>query len=503
MNKAIISVLVVFFVGLAASQPANAAINPEYGYQIEVSDTSFLPSTIYAGDIINMEVGIKNRASNIQLVDLEAEITLGGQFEGIKTVDSIDSINAGETKTLVFQFQAKVGTSSGQYSVPLTMLYLSNKDLLKQTHIVFVPITKAEKNLDITIDPNVVNPGKPTEVIFTIKNVGNTPVSNISLSWAEENNLVLPIGSDNKRYVNVLSANQKAEVSYLVTADPNITPGVYPLDISITFNDINATRTQVSHIGLIIGGKTDFEISAELMTNNQLSISIANIGSNNADAVVVKIPSQQNIAVNGSNIAILGNLNKGDYTLANFEVIQRAMQMRPGVGDLPSGRTGAGGDAASTDQTETTQESDRGIVIIQVDYTDTTGQRQSIEKKLEMTLTFSETTDTTTTGFADRMRSRQSTDLSTVAWALLVVIIVGAAAFNRFKAGNSNWKRLGKALAIVAVLFITAIFLFGSSAIAIALAAVVSLLLLGRLFRQKHVLKLFEKAAKFIEKHKE
>ena len=496
MDKRIISFLAVFFLGLAAFQPALTASTPEYNYQIEVTDTTFLPSAIYEGDIVTLEVSIKNRATETQLADIEAELELGDQFRGINTVDSIDYILSGETKALVFKFQAKEGISPGYYSLPLTINYSSAEDTLKQTHVVLAPISKVDKNLDITIEPNVINPGKPTEVVFTIKNVGNTPVSNISLSWAEENNLVLPLGSDNKRYITILPANQAAEVSYTITADPNITPGVYPLDISVTFNDANGIRTQASNIGMIIGGKTDFEISAELMSNNQLSISIANIGSNNAYALVVKIPEQDKIGVNGSNISILGNLNKGDFTLANFEVTQRNTQMRPGSEGFASGQI--------TQETGQTQGSGRGNITIQVDYTDTTGQRQSYEKTLEVVLSFSGTKEVETgTTFSSRMRRQQSGDLSLIGWALLALIVAGAATFNKFKAGNARWKKLGKALAVVVVLFLAAIYLFASSAIALALATIVSILLLGKLFKEKHVVKVFEKTMAFVRKHKE
>jgi len=164
-------------------QSVNAATIPEYGYLIEVADTSFLPETIYPGDTIILEVEIKNKSSETKLTNIEAELFLGEEFKEIKESDTINEIGAGDTKTLAFEFQTKVTTKAGHYSTPLTITYLSESDLLRQTQIVFVPVSETEKNLDITIEPNVVNPGKPTDVVFTIKNVGGTPVSNISLSW--------------------------------------------------------------------------------------------------------------------------------------------------------------------------------------------------------------------------------------------------------------------------------------------------------------------------------
>jgi len=493
MSKTIISILAIFFVCLATFQSASAASAPEYTYMVEVTDTRFQPPTIYAGDIVNMEVDIRSRASETPLVGLEAELDLGEQFKEIKVVDSIDYVRAGETKTLVFEFEAKVGISSGYYSMPLTITYLSGSDLREQSHVVLVPISKTEKSLDITIDPNVVNPGRPTQVVFTIKNLGNASVSNISFSWTEENDLVLPLGSDNKRYIDILTANQEAELSYNVAADPNIETGIYPLDISITFNDIDATRTETSQVGLIVGGATEFEVSAEVLSSGQVSISIANVGSNNAEAVVVRIPEQQGVSISGSNTSILGNLNRGDFTLANFEMSSVAMT-RPTQESMPV-----------RPSTVSDEDSGRRTLLVQIDYTDTTGERQSVQKNLEMNFVVSsEDGGTLQTGFAGRTgRQSANQNNSIIAWVLLVLIIVGAAAFNKFKAGSKSWKRLGKLLAPIAALFLVVIFLFDSNLVATILATLAAVLALGWFFQEKHVLVLLNRTVQYAKKYLE
>lgn len=471
MNKIIFAVFILLF-GAIAAQPVNAALPAEYGYQIDIPKTSFTPSVIYAGDMVNLGVDILNRGSNSSITNIRAQLSIGDQFKEIKPVDSIDYLAPGETKTLTFQFQAKPGTASGYYTLTLTITYMRDNDSLQQTQLIFLSVSKVEKNLDITINPNVVNPGKPTQVVFTLKNVGNTPVSNISFSWTEKNNLVLPLGSDNKRYVNVLEANEAVDVSYTLAADPNITPGIYSLDISTTFNDVNAKRTLASQVGLIIGGTTEFEVSAETLSTGQLSVSIANIGSNNASAVVAKIPNQQGITISGSSTAILGSLNKGDFTLANFQAqtaftgqgaaagmrdFNRASQTTPQAGDSTAGRS----------------------LLIEIDYTDTTGQRQSVQKTVQLSTTQSSST-TLTSG-----RTRQSAGMfSSVSWALLALIAVGAVVFNRFKAGNKNWKKLAMVIAVIAVLFLAVIFLLGSDLLAIIAATAVSVVLLIRFFRK-------------------
>jgi len=499
MKKTIISVLAAVFFVLVAMQSVHAASTAGYGYQIDVSKTSFQPSTIYAGDMVTIQIELKNRGINSAVTDLKAQLDFGDQFKVIKGSDSIDSINPSATKTIELQFQVKAGTPSGYYSAPLSINYMLGNDLLEQDHLIFVPVSKVEKNLDITISPRVVSPSKPTEIVFTLKNVGNTPVSNISFSWAEASNLVLPLGSDNKRYVNVLPANDDANISYTVAADPNITPGIYPLDITMTFNDVNGVRTQTSQVGLIIGGTTDFEVSAEISSTNQLSISIANIGSNNASAVVVKVPAQKGITVSGGNTSILGSLNKGDYTIASFVLqaatVRQASQFGAQSAGVPPGaRNPAFGDSNAP------QLGSESTVIVEIGYSDTTGERQTVQKTIPLSRSSSSTSDSTTlTGGFGRQRNSQS---SLLPWALLAVFAGGAVAFKKFKAGNKSWKKLAIVLAAVAAMFLGAIFLLASDILAVAGATAVSLLLLVWFFRKGLLVAVVQKVRRSPKKNK-
>lgn len=79
---------------------------------------------------------------------------------------------------------------------------------------------------------------------------------------------------------------------------------------------------------------------------------MANIGVNPASAVSVTIPTQSNFNVIGSSSQVIGNLNAGDYTSATFQIAQMG-------------------------------KSDMRVVI---QYTDATGARRSIEKKLPVKL---------------------------------------------------------------------------------------------------------------------
>jgi hypothetical protein len=81
-----------------------------------------------------------------------------------------------------------------------------------------------------------------------------------------------------------------------------------------------------------------------------VTLSVANIGINKAVAISVKIPEQGAFVVEGASEMFLGNLNSGDYTIASF-------RLKP-KGD--------------------------GNLIVEVYYTDTTGNRNMVRKDVDI-----------------------------------------------------------------------------------------------------------------------
>lgn len=249
------------------------------------------------------------------------------------------------------------------------------------------------------VSPTLLEPGKLTGVVFTLDNAGSSPIRDLTFSWKQPNNLILPVGSDNKKYIDSIAIGEQAKITFTMTTNPDTTPGVYPVILTMNYTNGNTISTVTSEIGFIVGGTTDFDISAE-GSSGQVSLSIANIGANNANSVMVEIPEQQSFSATGASSTIVGNLNRGDYTTATFQIASRI-----------SRNATAGG----FDQGMAANQS----LLVRIYYTDTTGQRQSIEKQVSVPAgTFSSSSSTTTSTYS---RSAQSSGQG------LIYIIIGVA----------------------------------------------------------------------------
>jgi len=481
MNKKI-GLVLTFLIAFLTFQSVNA----ELAYLVDIESTDILPDTLYPGDIASIKIDIKNKGSTISMADFNGVLDVGSQFEGIKIEENIDLINPGQTKTLVFRLRVKEDTIAGYYPILLIMNYQRGTSVVQETQEISIPVSSVQKNIDVTVEPRVINPGNQTELSFSLKNVGGTQVSNISFSWEEENDLVLPLGSDNKRYVSVIKAGEEATITYTVAADPNISTGIYPLDIELSFIDSNGTKSQSSQVGLIIGGGADFEVTAELLNTSQLSLSIANIGSNNAEAVVVKLPRQAGVMVSGSRTSILGNLNKGDYTIASFQV-QIADFTSTETGQIPTeGFTRMGtrqkaaeADAAAVDGKKPQEIDMNGfqqpqMLTVEIDYTDTTGVRQTAKKTIVLSQGKSAYTSIIGTKGSSELGANNTTPWMYLSAVLAIGLVLGA-----LKADRDNLKKVVLLTAIVLALFLASVYYFSSDGTIVIGASVLSLVLMG------------------------
>lgn len=389
-------IFVLMVVALFFTSTAFAENNGDYLYLASYESVSFIPETINTGDIVSMSVDLKNRGTYLEISDLNAELIIDTGLEGINTTFQINEIKPGITKKLIFEFKISEDLPPGNYNSTLNLTYNRLDEEVFQQEEIIISVVKSNKKVDIVVSPSVISPGSKENITFTITNLTNQPISNLSFVWEEENDLILPLGSDNKKFVSILTAKQSVELVYLVAADPNIITGIYPITAITTMNDNNGVTSQESTLGLIVGGNTDFEISVDT-SDSLLSINIANIGTNDAESVIIKISGQGIILEN--NTEIIGNLERGDYTIASFET-------------------------TSLNSKE---------VKIEIHYTDTTGERQSItktislggdsEKGLTKTLP-----DGTTVNSSENFRGKgmRSAAFPTNTLIILVVLIVGS-----------------------------------------------------------------------------
>ena len=257
-------------------------------------------------------------------------------------------------------------------------------------------------NIEVTeVSPTSLVPGEKTELTFKIENTGDTDLNNILFSWEEKTGNILPIGSSNTKSLDELSEGDDETFNFDVFTSASAEPSLYELTLTIKFNNENGTSTETSKAGIIVGGQTDFEVSVSDVSSSGIILSVANIGKNPANSVTVIIPDQSNIRITGSSSSIIGNLDKGDYSVASFQGI---VQSR-GSSNLN----------------------------VEIQYTDTTGVRQTLMRTVEIQQTSAQTTSSngqsTTTGYSVTNNGGTSNTWLIIAFFISMVLTIGVIIF--------------------------------------------------------------------------
>jgi len=383
------------------------------------------PAPARAGDIANIRFRVENTGGGT-IENLRLEALQNYPFTVIDgpALQNLGALYAYQTgkNYINTQFKLKVDKDAVKGQHELKVRYRQNNEEWVVSGF-NIEVTSKEFAQIIYVDKAKIEPGKETEMKFTVTNIGNAPLQNMVFSWSELNGVILPVFSDDTKYIKYLDIGDSIELKYTVIADVNAKPGLYQLDLSLKYESLTNTTSTVikTKAGIFVGGETDFDVAFSESTQGQTSLSVANTGNNPALSVSVRIPEQSNFRVTGSNSAIIGNLDKGDYTLVSFQITSSGMGN--GMGNF-SGANRQRQTAQNLQNAARASGSGNSLRVI-IDYTDTTGERRSVEKNVPIQFR--------TASNGQAMQSGHSTSMQQTSWwrsktfyALAIVIILVA-----------------------------------------------------------------------------
>ena len=355
------------------------------------------PDPAIAGDIVEIRLGIENKGG-AAIEDIVIEVDPEYPFELVSGEDSIEEIgtlkpyqSGSDIKIIKYMLRVDRDAIAGQYELRILQYGPEGKDVWYGAKTVNLDIKSKESAEVIYIDQVELLPGEITPMTFTINNVGSSPLRDLTFHWENEEGVILPVGSDDTKYIKYIEIGESAELVYNVIASANAEPDLYKLQLSLKYDDsITGEENEIAtSAGVYIGGKTDFDVTFSGASKGETSFSIANIGSVPANSITISIPKQEGWKVSGIDSVIIGNLNKGDYTIASFNIEQT------------TGWTGTPAQKISEDDTQESLEEPRKSrdsiqpqptlpgdgamgVNIEISYTDTRGGRHIVTKKVNI-----------------------------------------------------------------------------------------------------------------------
>ncbi|WP_406655987.1 COG1361 S-layer family protein [Methanolobus sp. ZRKC2] len=339
--KKVLKILILcFIVSAPLIQSAMAVSNLNAGLTIDLLNQK--PDPVKPGDVLEVSFSIQNTGSN-EKKNVIVELVPKYPFKEISGHGLIDNIGTlgkryvdERSKVVKFEVLVDNNVNKGQYPLEVQVYESGKKDKVCVSREFNIYID-SESNAEIeSLSLEKLVPGKKTNMSFIIKNVGNSPLKNAMFSWESTNDIILPVGSSNVKYINFIDVDENVTVNFEVMTNVNTVPGLYKLDMKLVYDDVEELKTITeagtlenqkrktieSKAGIYVGGTTEFDIVfTEQTATGDYSFSVSNIGNNKANSITVSVPEQEGWATNGgSNSVVVGSLQKGDYTLTDFSL---------------------------------------------------------------------------------------------------------------------------------------------------------------------------------------
>lgn len=397
---------------------------------LEVNLTNQNPDAARPGEPVELTVSVQN-VGNTDLKDIAVTVNPEYPFSKVSGEDltkKVSYLNArqddDDAAVLKFKLMTDANTSEGTYDIDITTTAKesgSSSNTITTTKTIQLEVRGKEYAQIVTINKASIDLAKEEPLEFIITNTGNSPLKNMVVSWKDPKGVILPVYSDNTKYIKYLAAGDSVTVAYSVMADVNANPGLYTLDVNLSFEDYNSKEKSIATTaGLFVGGETDFDVSFSESDQGEISLSVANVGNNMAYSVKVSIPDQNGYRVSGSSSTIVGNLEKGDYTIASFNVASTQ-----GVEEAESSSE-APGAARAREKDENVTSRGSNPLKVQIEYTDAKGERVTVDKEVKL-----ETTDgnMTAQGQGRSGAAGNSSSFSSYLVYIVLIVVAGAGLF--------------------------------------------------------------------------
>ncbi len=323
---------------------------------------------VYPGDTTYVYVPIKNMGYGTFMEDVSVKLVPKDNASTkavtlLNDVYSLGTINDwGSQRTAKFRLHVNPDAVEGDYYFDVYITYKgqktssSNPPVPATTKLEDQILTIKGKPLIVLLNSTlgIVAPMSINKETLQLKNTGTGTVQNavveIKLAGTDMNSVFSILGGGTQFSLGNMKAGDEATITFNLAVDVVARPGVYNLPLKITgLNNYSSDN----YAGVVVAGTTNFEISYQ-ETLGSFSLNVANVGISPASAVAVTLPRQKNFTSTGSSSSVIGNLNPGDYTSAIFQIAKVL---------------GAG-----------------NALEVEIQYTDTGGQRHTITKYLPVEL---------------------------------------------------------------------------------------------------------------------
>ena len=303
-------------------------------YQLQVSSSSYKPSTIYAGNEISIAVSVYNK-STATARDINLELSPGYYFEPILTGQLLGRLLSKETRTVAFRVKADEEIPAGTYNFSLKMDYDNEGTRIVDYETITITVSEIYRvsldNLDVSnFYPHVDD---QVAIEAEVSNTGSIEARNVtmelSLLGSDDFGKFIVL-SDTVKEISSLGVGESQEVEFKLKPSEKIEPGVFSFQIDATCLDCDETSSEkfALHVygrpELFISG-IDYSIKGRDTKNLiqgdmfSLSVQLDNLGKEDVKKVSIEVTTDEEIL--GTKKSYVGSIDADDSSAGLFDLI--------------------------------------------------------------------------------------------------------------------------------------------------------------------------------------
>ena len=192
---------------------------------INVDLVSQSPNPARPGETFELSISVQNigneNLANI-VVELEPEYPFS-QVSGESLTRKISYLNARQedNDATVLRFKLKVDADVPDDTYEIDVVVRDATSGATRTTPINIQVRGKEYAQIVTISKASIDLAKEEPLDLIITNIGNSPLQNMLVSWEEKDGVILPVYSDNTKYINYLDVGE-SEIFRAMPCCPNL-----------------------------------------------------------------------------------------------------------------------------------------------------------------------------------------------------------------------------------------------------------------------------------------
>lgn len=204
---------------------------------LQIENVEYIPSTVERGSKIILNFNLKNegdgpaRDVRIILNQLTQKFIVEGSSEAF-----IDTIKSKETVPISFNLVTDPSLDVGTYSIPISILYLDETKTANYSATKYIGLTISGKyNFIVTGSHDMVAPNKRGKIDIEVANAGTQEALFLTLKVLPSDPIIQITPSS--LYIGNLKPDDYSTEEFTFKVSENASPGVYPLNLQLTYKD--------------------------------------------------------------------------------------------------------------------------------------------------------------------------------------------------------------------------------------------------------------------------